>query len=106
MGSICSCCSQDDDVDPYIRYEKANDFTNEKYDEEYKEAVDKSEEFWAKQVKELSWEKEPTVILEKGEGNNPDKWFTDGEMNIIYNCLDRHVDAELGDEFLFLYASP
>jgi len=27
-------------------------------------------------------------------------------MNIVYNCLDRHVDAELGDELLFLYSSP
>lgn len=46
------------------------------------------------------------MILEKGEGANPDKWFTDGEINIVYNCLDRHVDAELGDEMMFLYSSP
>ena len=44
--------------------------------------------------------------MEKGEGTKTAKWFTDGEMNIVYNCLDRHVDAELGDELLFLYSSP
>jgi len=49
MGSLCSCCSKKDGPkDPYIRYEKANDFTNEKCDEEHKESVDKREEFWAK----------------------------------------------------------
>jgi hypothetical protein len=47
MGSLCSCCSNDD-VDPYIRYPEANDFTCPKYEEEYKESIEKREEFWAK----------------------------------------------------------
>lgn len=105
MGSLCSCCN-DGAKDPYIRFDKSNDFTNPKYDEEYQESIEKREEFWAKQAKELSWEKEPTVTLEKGEGNNFDKWFTDGEMNIVFNCLDRHVDDHKGDDFAFLYSSP
>lgn len=49
MGFLCSCCScSDGDGDPYIRYPEANDFTSPKYEEEYKESIDKREEFWAK----------------------------------------------------------
>jgi propionyl-CoA synthetase len=108
MGSCCSCCSKEEAKDPYIRYDKpeTNDFTNEKYDEEFKKSIDKREEFWAEQAKKISWEKEPTVILEGGGPDTTAKWFTDGELNIVYNCLDRHVDAELGDEMMFLYSSP
>ncbi len=47
--------------------------------------------FWAKQARErVSWFKEPTVVL---DDSNPPfyRWFTDGELNLAYNCLDRHV---------------
>ncbi len=26
------------------------------------------------------------------------KWFVGGELNVAYNCLDRHVEAGLGDQ--------
>jgi acetyl-CoA synthetase len=48
--------------------------------------------FWARQARErVSWFKEPTVTL---DDSNPPfyKWFTDGELNLSYNCLDRHLD--------------
>jgi len=25
------------------------------------------------------------------------KWFADGELNVSYNCVDRHVEAGHGD---------
>lgn len=47
--------------------------------------------FWAKQAKELiSWHKPFTKSLD--ESNAPFyKWFEDGELNVSYNCLDRHL---------------
>jgi acetyl-CoA synthetase len=38
----------------------------------------------------VSWFKEPTEAL---DGSNAPffKWFADGELNISYNCLDRHL---------------
>ena len=32
------------------------------------------------------------------------KWFTDGELNVSYNCLDRHVEAGRGDRVAFHWA--
>ncbi|NNC43601.1 MAG: AMP-binding protein, partial [Acidimicrobiia bacterium] len=57
--------------------------------------------FWASEAKNrISWFKEPTVIL---DDSNPPfyKWFTDGELNVTYNCLDRHLEAGHGDKVAF-----
>ncbi|MDQ2992705.1 MAG: acetate--CoA ligase, partial [Candidatus Eremiobacteraeota bacterium] len=38
------------------------------------------------------------------EWNEPfAKWFSDGELNVSVNCLDRHVKAGKGDKVAFLY---
>ena len=33
------------------------------------------------------------------------RWYVDGEMNICYNALDRHVEAGRGEETALLYDS-
>ncbi|GAA2379672.1 acetate--CoA ligase [Streptomyces sp. XM4011] len=52
--------------------------------------------FWAEQARRLSWETEPTEVL---DWSNPPfaKWFADGRINVAYNCVDRHVEAGHGD---------
>jgi len=53
--------------------------------------------FWADQARELlHWHKPFTSILDWS--NAPfAQWFADGELNVAYNCLDRHVLAGNGD---------
>src|SRR5665213_3591353 len=59
------------------------------YERLYKEAKDDPEGFWAKIARELHWFKPWDRVL---EWNLPfAKWFLGGELNISYNCLDRHV---------------
>ena len=56
--------------------------------------------FWQKQALErITWFTEPTEIL---DDSNPPffKWFKDGELNISYNCLDRHL-ADHGDQVAY-----
>ncbi len=52
--------------------------------------------FWAEQAKALHWHKPFTRTL---DWSNPPfaTWFDDGELNVAYNCLDRHVLAGNGD---------
>ncbi len=52
--------------------------------------------FWEKQARRLTWFKEWDQVL---DWSNPPfaKWFVGGQLNIAYNCLDRHVEAGLGD---------
>ncbi|HEX9763200.1 MAG TPA: AMP-binding protein, partial [Acidimicrobiia bacterium] len=56
--------------------------------------------FWKRNALErISWFKEPTVVL---DDTNPPffKWFPDGELNLSYNCLDRHL-ADHGDQVAY-----
>ena len=63
----------------------------------YDEAKDDRVGFWADQARELlHWHKPFTETLDWS--NAPfAKWFADGELNVAYNCLDRHVEAGNGD---------
>jgi len=67
----------------------------------YEEAAKDLEAFWAKQAEELiDWAEKPTQILD--ESNVPFyKWFTDGKLNLSYNCVDRHVEAGNGDRIAY-----
>jgi acetyl-CoA synthetase len=62
----------------------------------YDEAAENDEGFWARQAAELlRWTKDWDTIL---DWQLPDaKWFIGGELNVADNCLDRHVEAGLGD---------
>ncbi|MEU8012364.1 acetate--CoA ligase [Micromonospora parva] len=53
--------------------------------------------FWAKQADRLAWSKKWDEVL---DWSNPPfaKWFVGGQLNVAYNCLDRHVEAGLGDK--------
>jgi acetyl-CoA synthetase len=66
----------------------------------YREADADYEAFWARQARELlTWSRDFDTIL---EWNLPDaKWFIGGELNVSVNCLDRHVDAGIGDRVAF-----
>ena len=59
--------------------------------------------FWARQARELlSWKTPFTKVLD--ESNAPFfKWFEDGTLNASYNCLDRQVEAGLGDKVAIIF---
>jgi acetyl-CoA synthetase len=52
------------------------------------------EGFWARHAREqLIWHKPFSKVLD--ESNAPFfKWFSDGELNASYNCLDRHLKTQ------------
>ncbi len=56
--------------------------------------------FWAQQAAELiDWSTDWETIC---EWNLPfAKWFVGGQLNVSYNCLDRHVLAGRGDKVAF-----
>ncbi|YAL83671.1 acetate--CoA ligase [Dermacoccaceae bacterium W4C1] len=55
------------------------------------------EAFWAEQARErISWSKDFDQTLDWS--NAPfAKWFVGGELNVAYNCVDRHVEAGNGE---------
>lgn len=85
------------EADKYIRYEgKTNDFENPLYDAEYKASLEDIPGFWKKQAEELHWFKKSEKLLDTSD-QYLHRWFPDGETNICYNAVDRHVEAGRGD---------
>ncbi|MGG5259715.1 acetate--CoA ligase [Phycicoccus avicenniae] len=63
----------------------------------YDEAADDHEGFWARQARErISWAKDFEQTLD-WSGAPFAKWFVGGELNVAYNCVDRHVEAGNGE---------
>src|SRR3954447_7196671 len=64
-----------------------------KYRSMYERSLKDPNGFWAEEAKRLHWYKAPTKI--KNTSYAPDnvsiKWFEDGQTNVSYNCIDRHL---------------
>ncbi|UDY23782.1 acetate--CoA ligase [Nocardioides sp. Kera G14] len=52
--------------------------------------------FWAEAASRLTWATEPKTVLDDSRAPFY-RWFPDGELNVSYNCIDRHVEAGNGD---------
>jgi len=70
------------------------------YEEMYARSVNDPDGFWAEQAKRLDWIKEPTIIKNTSFDPVSIKWFEDGELNVAYNCIDRHL-KDSGDRVAF-----
>src|ERR1041385_1558099 len=51
------------------------------------------EEFWAQMLREtgVEWFRPYDEVLDKSRGVEWARWFVGGRLNIVHNCLDRHV---------------
>ena len=61
------------------------------------------EGYWARLAREhVTWQTPFTRTL--NEDNRPFfKWFEDGKLNVSYNCLDRNIEAGLGDKTAIIF---
>lgn len=87
------------------RFEPSSEFTAHAIGtkELYAEASADREAFWADRSRDLlHWHTPFTQVL---DWTNPPfaSWFGDGELNVAYNCLDRHVEAGNGDRVALLW---
>jgi acetyl-CoA synthetase len=69
------------------------------------EADEDYEGFWARLAQQnIQWTKPFTKRLD--ESNAPFyKWFEDGELNVSYNCLDRHLHNGNADKTAIIFES-
>jgi len=67
----------------------------EQYQQTWERSIEEPDAFWLEQARTLAWFKEPTKGLEYTWDTAARKiehtWFADGELNVSYNCLDRHL---------------
>ena len=71
--------------------EKAT-ITFAEYERLYKSSIEDPDKFWMEQAKTLSWIKEFKEVKKTNFSEKISiKWFSDGVLNVSYNCLDRHL---------------
>ncbi len=65
----------------------------EQYVSMYKESIEYPDFFWKKQAQRLDWIKPFTKVRNARFCEDYQiKWFEDGELNICFNCVDRHLE--------------
>jgi acetyl-CoA synthetase len=63
----------------------------DQYRRMYRESIRQPEKFWAREARDLSWQKPWKKVL---EWKSPfAKWFVGGKLNVAENCLDRHLQG-------------
>lgn len=82
---------------------KAHIGSREAYDKLVAEAQQDHQSYWARLAREfVTWKQPFTKVLD--ESNAPFfKWFDDGQLNVSYNCLDRHVEAGQGGKVAIIF---
>ena len=71
----------------------------------YDEAAADHEAFWAARAREyVTWSTDFDSTLDWSEAPFA-KWFVGGELNVAYNCVDRHVEAGNGDRVAIHFVS-
>ena len=70
--------------------------------QEWEKSIKNPTEFWAEKAKAIDWFKAPTKVL---DDSNPPffKWFPDGELNICYNALDRHIKTARKNKLAYIW---
>jgi len=80
----------------------------EQYQEMYDRSVNDPDGFWLEQARDmLVWSKEPTearkCTWDTATRTIQHTWFADGELNVAYNCLDRHMGTERENKVALLW---
>ncbi|HRQ32782.1 MAG TPA: acetyl-coenzyme A synthetase N-terminal domain-containing protein, partial [Anaerolineales bacterium] len=60
--------------------------------------------FWADEASELEWFKKWDKVLD--DSNKPFyKWFAGGKVNIVHNCIDRHLKTHRKNQLALIWES-
>jgi propionyl-CoA synthetase len=76
-----------------------------KYIDFYKASIEDPKTFWETQSHAIDWYQNPENILSEDENEYP-IWFQDGELNMCYLTLDKHIQDGYGDQVAIIYDSP
>ncbi len=76
----------------WLQYAKVDE---EKYYSMYDHSLQNNDEFWAEQAQRMDWINKFTKIknVKYSKNDVSIKWFEDGNLNVSYNCIDRHAKS-------------
>ena len=86
-------------------YFKANGFVDEAgYVEMYQRSVENNEGFWQEMGNVVDWSKPYSKVKDVSFAKDDlhIRWYEDGELNVCYNCVDRHLEQR-GDQTAIIW---
>ncbi|MBN1130799.1 MAG: acetate--CoA ligase [Chitinispirillaceae bacterium] len=79
----------------------------DQYQKMWEQSLREPDKFWLEQAKMLRWFKEPSKSLEytwdTAKKTIQHTWFADGQLNVSFNCLDRHLGTPVADKVAILW---
>ena len=75
----------------------------EQYGELYKRSINDPTEFWEEIAQRLDWYKPWNKVREFDFVNGEIEWFSGGELNACYNCIDRHINEGHGEDIAIIW---
>ena len=89
---------------PIYKDDKKTFIKNEQnYLDLYKESIENPDNFWSKIAKRISWFKKWNTVSNIDYSKAHIEWFKDAELNACYNCLDRHVEDNNGNDIALIW---
>jgi acetyl-CoA synthetase len=79
----------------------------DEYQKMWEQSINDPDAFWLKHAEMLTWYKKPTKSLEYVWNTKNREihhtFFADGELNVSYNCLDRHLGTPTAKKTAILF---
>ena len=75
----------------------------EQYRGIYERSVGDPESFWAEVAQRITWSRPWTTVLDWDFHKAKIRWFDGATLNASVNCVDRHVEAGLGDRIALIW---
>lgn len=99
---------QSDQYDENTEYKPSKEFSKKarvssmaQYKRMHAESIEKPNVFWAREAKDLKWQKKWDKVLEWKAPNA--KWFSGAKVNVCENCVDRHVEEGRGNKAAIIW---
>jgi acetyl-CoA synthetase len=76
--------------------------SGQKRKEDWEKSIKNPQEYWSEKAKAIDWFKPFSKVL---DDSNPPfyQWFPDGELNISYNALDRHMKGVRKNKLAYIW---
>jgi len=79
----------------------------QQYKQMYERSIKDPDGFWLEQAATLDWFKKPTVarryVWDTAARKIQHSWFEDGQLNVSFNCLDRHLKTQRRNKVAILW---
>ncbi|MEO1319832.1 MAG: acetyl-coenzyme A synthetase N-terminal domain-containing protein, partial [Pseudomonadota bacterium] len=88
------------EIHPVNDYYREHGFVDEAgYEARYRRSVEDNEAYWAEQAGIVDWARPFTKVKDVSYDRDDlhIRWFEDGELNVCYNCVDRHLETKRDD---------